>query len=119
MNMYRTLFAYLKPYRYQFLLGLALVGLASAMELLKPWPLKLAVDQIIGQKPLDIFGWTPDLALLSLGFKLACVVGLLVGVHFLVGFVQLCNNYLTIRMMLRNACWSWEVSDSMRGRSCW
>lgn len=50
MNMYRTLFGYLKPYRYHFLLGLGLVGLASAMELLKPWPLKLAVDQIIGQK---------------------------------------------------------------------
>ncbi|MEA4856028.1 ABC transporter ATP-binding protein [Solidesulfovibrio sp.] len=98
MSMFRTLLGYLKPYKYLFLLGLVLVGLASAMELLKPWPLKLAVDQIIGGKPLDVFGWTPDLAIWSVGFKLACVVGMLVGVHFLVGFVQLCNNYLTIRM---------------------
>jgi len=98
MSMFRTLLGYLKPYKYLFLLGLVLVGLASAMELLKPWPLKLAVDQIIGGKPLDVFGWTPDLAVWSVGFKLACVVGMLVGVHFLVGFVQLCNNYLTIRM---------------------
>uniref|UniRef100_I2Q5W4 ABC-type multidrug transport system, ATPase and permease component n=1 Tax=Desulfovibrio sp. U5L TaxID=596152 RepID=I2Q5W4_9BACT len=98
MSMFRTLLGYLKPYKYLFLFGLFLVGLASAMELLKPWPLKLAVDQIIGQKPLVVFGWTPDLGAMTLGVKLACVVGMLVGVHFLVGFVQLCNNYLTIRM---------------------
>ncbi|EHJ49269.1 Xenobiotic-transporting ATPase [Solidesulfovibrio carbinoliphilus subsp. oakridgensis] len=98
MSMFRTLLGYLKPYKFLFFLGLFLVGLASAMELLKPWPLKLAVDQIIGQKPLVVFGWTPDLGAMTLGVKLACVVGMLVGVHFLVGFVQLCNNYLTIRM---------------------
>ena len=98
MSTFRTLLGYLKPYRYLFLLGLGLVGLASAMELLKPWPLKLAVDQIIGGKPLVIFGYAPDLAVMSLGVKLGAVVGMLVGVHFLVGFVQLCNNYLTIRM---------------------
>ncbi len=98
MTIFRTLLGYLKPYKFLFVLGLALVGLASAMELLKPWPLKLAVDQIIGGKPLVIFGWTPDLEAISLAVKLACVVGLLVGVHFLTGFVQLCNNYLTIRM---------------------
>jgi len=98
MSMFRTLLGYLKPYKYLFLLGLFLVGMASAMELLKPWPLKLAIDQIIGQKPLTVFGYTPDLATLTMGVKLACVVGMLVGVHFLVGFVQLCNNYLTIRM---------------------
>lgn len=98
MSMFRTLLGYLKPYKYLFFLGLFLVGLASAMELLKPWPLKLAVDQIIGQKPLTVFGWTPDLGTMAIGVQLACVVGMLVGVHFLVGFVQLCNNYLTIRM---------------------
>ena len=98
MPMFRILLGYLRPYKFFFVLGLGLVGLASAMELLKPWPLKLAVDQIIGGQPLDVFGWTPDLSTITLGVKLATVVGLLVGVHFLVGFVQLCNNYLTIRM---------------------
>jgi len=98
MSIFRTLLRYLTPYKYQFILGLVLVAIASAMELLKPWPLKLAVDQIIGKKVLDVFGWTPDLTVISLGVQLGCVVGLLIGVHFLVGFVQLCNNYLTIRM---------------------
>ncbi len=98
MSMFRTLLGYLKPYKCLFILGLGLVGLASAMELLKPWPLKLAVDQIIGGNAITIFGWTPDVATMAMGVKLAAVVGMLVGVHFLVGFVQLCNNYLTIRM---------------------
>ncbi|EFL49455.1 ABC transporter related protein [Solidesulfovibrio fructosivorans JJ]] len=98
MSMFRTLLGYLKPYKYLFLLGLGLVALASAMELLKPWPLTLAVDQIIGHKPLDVMGWKPDLAAISIGVQLLTVVGMLVGVHFLVGFVQLLNNYLTIRM---------------------
>jgi ATP-binding cassette, subfamily B, bacterial len=98
MNMFRILLGYLRPYKLLFLLGLGLVGLASAMELIKPWPLKLAVDQIIGGKPLDLFGWTPDLATITMSVKLLAVAGLLVGVHFLVGFVQLLNNYLTIRM---------------------
>lgn len=98
MAIFKILLGYLRPYRALFVLGLALVGLSSAMELLKPWPLKLAVDQIIGGKPLNIMGWQPDLAVISVGVKLAAVVGLLVAVHFLVGFVQLMNNYLTIRM---------------------
>jgi ATP-binding cassette subfamily B protein/subfamily B ATP-binding cassette protein MsbA len=98
MNIFRILLGYLRPYKLLFLLCLGLVALASAMELLKPWPLKLAVDQIIGGEPLNVFGWAPDLAVISMSVKLAGVVGLLVGVHFLVGFVQLLNNYLTIRM---------------------
>lgn len=98
MPVFKRLLAYLRPYRLLFGLCLGLVGVISAMELLKPWPLKLAVDQIIGQKPLDVAGWTPDLAAIPLGTQILLVAALLIGVHFMVGFVQLLNNYLTIRM---------------------
>ncbi|NMC50134.1 MAG: ABC transporter ATP-binding protein [Desulfovibrio sp.] len=98
MPVFLRLLAYLRPYRLTFLLCLGLVGLISAMELLKPWPLKLAVDQIIGRVPLALWGMTIDPATISVTVQLAAVVGLLVAVHFLVGFVQLLNNYLTIRM---------------------
>ncbi|MDQ7831329.1 MAG: ABC transporter ATP-binding protein [Desulfovibrionaceae bacterium] len=98
MPVFLRLLAYLRPYRLTFLLCLGLVGLISAMELLKPWPLKLAVDQIIGRTPLELWGWTFDPATISLSLQLALVVGMLLGVHFLVGFAQLLNNYLTIRM---------------------
>ncbi|MEF3697362.1 ABC transporter ATP-binding protein [Desulfolutivibrio sp.] len=98
MPVFLRLLAYLRPYRLTFVLCLGLVGLISAMELLKPWPLKLAVDQIIGRTPLALWGWTFDPATISLSLQLATVVGLLLAVHFLVGFAQLLNNYLTIRM---------------------
>jgi len=98
MPVFLRLLTYLRPYRLTFLLCLGLVGLISAMELLKPWPLKLAVDQIIGRTPLELWGWTIDPATLSVTLQLGLVVGLLLAVHFLVGFAQLLNNYLTIRM---------------------
>lgn len=98
MPVFLRLLAYLRPYRLTFVLCLGLVGMISAMELLKPWPLKLAVDQIIGRAPLELWGWTIDPATLGITLQLASVVGLLLAVHFLVGFAQLLNNYLTIRM---------------------
>ncbi|KUG27792.1 lipid a export atp-binding/permease protein msba [hydrocarbon metagenome] len=98
MPVFLRLLAYLRPYRLTFVLCLGLVGMISAMELLKPWPLKLAVDQIIGRAPLDLWGFTLDPATIAITVQLASVVGLLLAVHFLVGFAQLLNNYLTIRM---------------------
>jgi len=98
MNTFKRLLAYLRPYRACFLLNLGLVAVISALELLKPWPIKLAVDQIIGGKTLDVWGLSIDPAVYSLAFKLGWVIVLLLAAHFLVGFAQLLNNYLTIRM---------------------
>jgi ATP-binding cassette, subfamily B, bacterial len=98
MALFLRLLAYLRPYRLTFTLCLLLVGGISALELLKPWPLKLAVDQVIGKTPLDLWGWRIDPKDMLLSTQLAAVVILLLAVHFLVGFIQLLNNYLTIRM---------------------
>ncbi len=98
MSLFFRLLVYLRPYRLTFVLCLSLVGGISALELLKPWPLKLAVDQVIGKAPLDLWGWRIDPRDMLLTAQLAAVVGLLLAVHFLVGFLQLLNNYLTIRM---------------------
>ncbi len=98
MSTFKRLLAYLRPYRACFFLNLGLVGVISLLELLKPWPIKLAVDQIIGGKALEFWGMTIDPAVYSLAFKLGWVIALLLAAHFLVGFAQLLNNYLTIRM---------------------
>lgn len=98
MSAFKRLLAYLRPYRGLFILCLGLVGVISALELLKPWPIKLAVDQIISAKPLEIWGYVFNPADYSLAFKLGWVIVLLLAAHFLVGFAQLLNNYLTIRM---------------------
>jgi len=98
MAVFLKLLGYLRPYALLFGFCLALVGVQSALELLKPWPLKLCVDQIIARQPLEFWGWTVPAGVLSTGAELAIVSIALVAVHFLSGFVQLTNNYLTIRM---------------------
>jgi ATP-binding cassette subfamily B protein/subfamily B ATP-binding cassette protein MsbA len=50
----RRLLHYLRPYRLPFLLGLAQVGLMSAIDLMRPWPLKIVVDSVLGDRPLPL-----------------------------------------------------------------
>ncbi len=98
MSVFSRLIRYLRPYRAVFFGSLCLVGVISLLELLKPWPLKLAVDQIIGGKPLDLMGFHIDFhAFAPSAMAVAVALGL-VSIHFLVGFVELLNNYLTIRI---------------------
>ncbi|WP_051261824.1 ABC transporter ATP-binding protein [Desulfovibrio inopinatus] len=98
MSVFSRLIRYLRPYRAIFFGSLCLVGIISLLELLKPWPLKLAVDQIIGGKPLDVLGFHMSLETFSPGVMAAAVALGLVSIHFFVGFVELLNNYLTIRI---------------------
>ncbi|MBF0482052.1 MAG: ABC transporter ATP-binding protein [Desulfovibrionaceae bacterium] len=98
MKVFWRLAGYLRPYRGAFLLCLALVAVASGLELFKPWPLKLAVDQVIGKAPLEIMGRQIDYQTLAVSAQLLIAVGLLLFAHLGVGFVQLLNNYMTIRI---------------------
>lgn len=54
-SMYRRLAAYARPYWPQILLVLLLQLLATPLALLGPVPLKIAVDTVIGSRPLP--GW--------------------------------------------------------------
>jgi ATP-binding cassette, subfamily B, bacterial len=49
----RLLRGYLRPYRGALAVAVALVLLETAIGLAGPWPLKLAVDNAIGGRPLD------------------------------------------------------------------
>ena len=98
MQVFRRLLSYLKPYRATFIFSLCLVGLVSALELLKPWPLKMAVDQIIGKQPFIVYGHDISFGVIATGMQLAIVLGLLLFTHITTGLVQLLNNYLTIRI---------------------
>ncbi|HYM02309.1 MAG TPA: ABC transporter ATP-binding protein [Stellaceae bacterium] len=65
------LLPYLRPYRLRFFGVLLQVFLIAGVELLKPWPLQIIVDDVLGGKPIGIAalaGLTP-LALLAL----ACI----------------------------------------------
>ncbi len=98
MDTFKRLLTYLHPYRALFILCLGLVGVISALELLKPWPIKLVVDQIIADEPLEVWGYVLDQKSLSLAFNLGWVIALFLATHLLAGIVQLLNNYLSIRI---------------------
>jgi ATP-binding cassette, subfamily B, bacterial len=89
----RTL-AYLRPHRSQFLLAISQVVVISALELLKPWPLKVIIDSVLGNQLLP-FEWAPEWsasALLAAG----CLA--LVLIHALLAGLAIANNYTAIRV---------------------
>src|SRR5439155_11469119 len=78
--------------------ALAQVFLVAGVELLKPWPLQIVIDYVLGGKAPPSDGLLGQLLALppSLLLLLACL-GLVV-VHFAAGALTLWHNYTTIRV---------------------
>jgi ATP-binding cassette subfamily B protein len=92
--MLRKLLPYLKPYRWLIAWALSQVFLIAGFELLKPWPLQVVIDNVLGGKPFPIGALSassPTLILLG-----ACLA--IVFVHFGAGALTLLHNYTTIRV---------------------
>ena len=90
----RRVSGYLWPHRGRILAALGQVCLISALELLKPWPLKLIIDSVLGGQPLPgglDAGLAPGALLLA-----ACVA--LVVIYAALGAFTLVSNYTTIRI---------------------
>jgi ATP-binding cassette subfamily B protein/subfamily B ATP-binding cassette protein MsbA len=85
------LFPYLRPYRWQIAWALAQVFLITGFELLKPWPLKVVIDNVLGGKPLGLAAWPPGRLLVF-----ACIA--IVFVHLGSGALTLLHNYTAIRV---------------------
>ncbi len=90
----RKVFPYLWPYRVPFLAALGQVFLISACELLKPWPLKIIIDNVLSNQPLDWI-WLGGLQQDTL-LVVACI-GMVV-IYVLLGSILLLNNYTTIKI---------------------
>jgi ATP-binding cassette subfamily B protein len=90
--MLRKLLPYLRPYRGRVAWALAQVFLITGFELLKPWPLQVVIDHVLGGKPLPIAGL--EAAPPSRLLVLACL-GIVV-VHLGSGALTLLHNYTTI-----------------------
>ncbi len=88
----RTVAHYLRPHRWAFVFALVQVVLISACELLKPWPLKIVVDHVLGGAPMT---WGPAAGLSPHGLLLATSIGLVVLYVVLAGLGTL-NNATTI-----------------------
>ena len=88
----RKVLARLTPYRALFLLAVLQVVAIGVLELAKPWPLKLVVDNVLGGQRV---GWATLDALGTAGLLgIACI--LLVVAYGLLGALSVTSNYTTI-----------------------
>jgi ATP-binding cassette subfamily B protein/subfamily B ATP-binding cassette protein MsbA len=94
---------YLRAHRRQLAWALAQVFLIAGFELLKPWPLQIVIDYVLGGKPPPAsgpIGGAPIGALLSLPagvLLLVACVGIVI-IHLGAGALTLWHNYTTIRV---------------------
>jgi ATP-binding cassette subfamily B protein len=84
--------AYLRPHQRALGWALAQVVLVGAFEVLKPWPLKIVIDSVLGDRPLP-FGWSPDWSASAL--LLAACMGFVV-IHAVLGGLAVVQNFTTI-----------------------
>jgi ATP-binding cassette subfamily B protein/subfamily B ATP-binding cassette protein MsbA len=93
MSIYRRVLAYYRPFSAQTALGLILSLAAIALSLLKPWPLKIIVDDVLQRNPQAQFGNSPNLIpLLCLAF---------VAIQLFWGLLNLASNYLFVKVGLQ------------------
>ena len=92
--MKRTVRSYLRPYWMTFVFALAQVLFIGALEILKPWPLKIIIDNVLSGNPLS---WEFALSWSSQTLLLAACVGLVL-IYLLLGGMRILNDYTTIRI---------------------
>lgn len=86
--------SYLRPYLPTFVFALAQVAFISALELLKPWPLKIIIDHVLTETPMP---WAFADSWSSQSLLLFACAGLVV-VYLLLGGLRMLNDYTTIRI---------------------
>jgi len=83
---------YLRPYRGRFAFAVAQVLGLAALEILKPWPLKVVIDYALPRVPAP---WPWLRALTPAGLLLAATVGLIL-IYGALGALSVLNNFTTI-----------------------
>src|SRR2546426_1589927 len=92
LGLARKVLGRLAPYGGLFVAAIAEVLAIGFLELAKPWPLKVIVDNVLGGRPLD-WPWAGALGARGL---LAAACGALVAVYALLGALGVSSNYATI-----------------------
>ena len=91
-RVYRQSVRYLAPYTGRFIVAVAEVLLIGAVEVLKPWPLKVVIDNVVSGAPLRS-AWIPAMDRATM-LTAACVS--LIILYLALALLQVTNNYLTI-----------------------
>src|SRR6202047_3621483 len=89
---------YLKAHRRQVIWALAQVFLIAGFELLKPWPLQIVIDYVLGGKPAPAGRPLGELLSLPPAMLLLVACAGIVVVNLGAGALTLLHNYTTIRV---------------------
>src|SRR5258705_11396524 len=92
MSIYRRVLRYYRPFLWQTIFGLCLSLLGVALNLLKPWPLKIIVDDFLRAGPTIRPDWRTWIPLLCLA---------LVAIQLLWGIINWITNYLFVKIGLQ------------------
>jgi ATP-binding cassette subfamily B protein/subfamily B ATP-binding cassette protein MsbA len=92
MSIYRRVLRYYRPFLAQTILGLCLSLLGVGLNLLKPWPFKIIVDDFLRPGPTIRPDWRMWVLLLCLA---------LIGIQFLWGIINWITNYLFVKIGLQ------------------
>ncbi len=104
MSIYRRVFRYYRPFLPQTVVGLLLSLIGIGLNLLKPWPLKIIVDDVIPKFSLGAHvrfpdfqaNWMHDPKTLVLVLCLALIV-----IQFLWGLINWATNYILVKVGLQ------------------
>jgi ATP-binding cassette subfamily B protein len=104
MSIYRRVFRYYRPFLPQTVVGLLLSLIGIGLNLLKPWPLKIIVDDVIPRFSLGTHvrfpdfqaNWMHDPKTLVLVLCLALIV-----IQFLWGLLNWATNYILVKVGLQ------------------
>jgi ATP-binding cassette, subfamily B, bacterial len=92
LGLYREVLRRLRPHLRPLTLVLITVGASSLIEVAKPWPLKIVIDNVLRGAPLG-WHWT---AALSSGDLLVVACLVLVVLYLVLGMLNILNNYVSI-----------------------
>jgi ATP-binding cassette subfamily B protein/subfamily B ATP-binding cassette protein MsbA len=92
MSIYRRVLRYYRPFLWQTIFGLCLALVGIGLNLLKPWPFKIIVDDFLRASSQVRADWRFWILLLCLA---------LVGIQFLWGIINWITNYLFVKIGLQ------------------
>src|SRR5438132_8427874 len=108
MSIYRRVFRYYRPFLPQTVAGLLLSLIGIGLNLLKPWPFKIIVDQILPRRESTqvsefvLFSGNHRLAIpLSLSANILVLCLALVVIQFLWGVINWATNYILVKVGLQ------------------
>src|SRR5438105_64333 len=92
MSIYRRVLRYYRPFLPQTVVGLLLSLIGIGLNLLKPWPFKIIIDDFLRPNPTPRGDWHTWLPLLCLA---------LVAIQFFWGLINWATNYILVKVGLQ------------------